>query len=228
MQTFDGFPNGKVNWTALPTTFFSELLPLIDDLNELKITLFCFWALQQKEGDFRYLIPADFSTDNDMLVGLNEATREAAIAQAVQRGTLLQASVELQEKAQTLYFLNTERGRLAIHQIAAGKWQPDAATSKIEILPERPNIYRLYEQNIGVLTPHIADCLKDAKKEYTTQWVHDAIVEAVEKNKRSWKYINWLLNYWDQNGKGYETSKRSDEQDGKEYATGKYSKFIKS
>jgi len=37
--------------------------------------------------------------------------------------------------------------------------------------PERPNIFKLYEENIGPLTPLIADALKDAEKTYPPEWV---------------------------------------------------------
>ena len=51
MQRFNGFPPGKARTVAVPGQFFSELLPMIDDLAELKVTLYLFWALQQQEGD---------------------------------------------------------------------------------------------------------------------------------------------------------------------------------
>ena len=40
---------------SLPAYFFSELLPLIDDLAELKVTIFSLGALNQKDGDYRFL-----------------------------------------------------------------------------------------------------------------------------------------------------------------------------
>ena len=49
MQKFNGFPPGKTRTTVIPNQFFSELLPTIDDLVELKLTLYCMWALQQQE-----------------------------------------------------------------------------------------------------------------------------------------------------------------------------------
>jgi hypothetical protein len=51
-QKFDGFPPGKPRVIALPAAFITDLLPLIDDLAELKVTLFFFWAIQQREDAF--------------------------------------------------------------------------------------------------------------------------------------------------------------------------------
>ena len=60
MKGFPGFPDGKLRQTAIPNLFFSDLLPHIDNLAEMKITLYAFWALTQKEGQVRYLRFVDF------------------------------------------------------------------------------------------------------------------------------------------------------------------------
>ena len=40
MKGFPGFPDGKQRLTAVPSLFFSDLLPIIDNLAELKVTLY--------------------------------------------------------------------------------------------------------------------------------------------------------------------------------------------
>ena len=50
MKGFPGFPSGKLRLTQVPNLFFSDLLPSIDNLAEMKVTLYAFWALAQKEG----------------------------------------------------------------------------------------------------------------------------------------------------------------------------------
>ena len=44
---FVGFPDAKLKPIAVPELFFSDLLPLIDDLAELKLTLHCFWPVSR-------------------------------------------------------------------------------------------------------------------------------------------------------------------------------------
>lgn len=63
-----------------------------------------------------------------------------------------------------------------------------------------PNIFALYEQNIGVLTPLIADALKDAETTYPPDWISGAIAEAVASNKRNWKYVLAILARWQVDG----------------------------
>ncbi len=230
---FGGFSSRKQKTIPLYAEFFSDLLPLIDDLAELKVMLFCFRALQQKEGAYRYLLQRDFLNDAALMQGLAvcdpaqtpAAILEAALAKAVARGALLCAEIVLANGAQVLYFMNTARGRTAIQQIHAGRWQPGLETL-IEILPERPNIYTLYEQNIGLLTPMIADALKDAEKDFPAGWLEDAIKQAVENNKRSWRYIHTILDRWRTEGKrDHETTAR---HTGESYLPGQYDDYLKS
>ena len=236
MDTFDGFPPGKTRTTPIPAQFFSDLLPLIDDLAELKITLFCFWALYQKEGDFRYLRRRDFVEDASLMAGLRvidpdaepEELLDVALTRTVERQTLLCAEVKLESGIERLYFVNTPRGQEAIRQLQKPDgWRPGDADHPVDILPERPTIYRLYEENIGPLTPLLAEELKDAEQEYPVEWVEAAIREAVKSNKRNWRYVVTVLENWRKEGKSRETAGRHHEQDGKRYVTGKFSDFIK-
>ncbi|MGD9046492.1 MAG: primosomal replication protein N, partial [Anaerolineae bacterium] len=95
MKGFSGFPAGKQPYTPIPNLFFSELLPEIDHLAELKVTLHVFWLLTQKEGDRRCFSGEELAADRRLLGGLplvgmspEEALRDA-LDRAVTRRTLL-------------------------------------------------------------------------------------------------------------------------------------------
>lgn len=235
MQKFNGFPPGKVRMVDVPATFFSDLLPLLDDPAELKVILFCFWALPQKDKKYRYLRRQDFASNDDLVRGLSALDPEAdpdtlldnALTRAIERGALLRAEVNLDKGIEHLYFVNTALGRAAVSQLQAGRWKPLDTDNPVEILPERPNIYRLYEDNIGPLTAMIGDALKDAEKDYPSEWISDAIQEAVESNKRSWRYVLRILKRWEREGKSRDFIGRYAEQDGQSYVSGEYGKFIK-
>lgn len=231
---FSGFAQGPFTMTSLPGPFFSELLPLVDDLAELKVLLFCFWALPQKDGPFPYLLRRDFAGNVSLMDGIAvtdpdadpEVLLDAALERAIARGAMLRAVVEPDEaEPVTLYFVNTRLGRAALEQINAGEWKPGDLDRPVEILPERPNIYLLYEANIGPLTPMIADDLKDAAAEFPRDWLEEAIRISATANKRSMRYIRAVLERWRTEGKSpIETGK--DDDDGKRYVTGKYADFI--
>lgn len=73
--------------------------------------------------------------------------------------------------------------------------------TRIQVQVERPNIFVLYEQNIGLLTPMIASQLEDAADHYPADWIETAFSEAVQRNKRNWKYISAILRRWETEGR---------------------------
>lgn len=237
MARFGGFRTGSPQMFSLPAAFISDLLPLIDELAELQVTLFCLYALQQREGRFRYLLRDDLAGNQALLNALALAAPDTpphealddALDRAIGRGSLLIASIPANSEGEvmTLYFANGPAGRAAVEQIARGQWKPASGERPVDILPERPTIYRLYEENIGPLTPLIADALKDAEKDYTAVWVADAIRIAVDNNARSWRYIQSVLERWRKEGRSsHETAPGSDQRDGRRFVSGKYAGFI--
>jgi DnaD/phage-associated family protein len=223
LKTFSGFPTGKVRSVRLPESVFTELIPLIDDLAELKVTLHALGCLGRQRGRVRYLRHADLAVDRVLLAGLAEPaveTLNTALARAVERGTLLRVRPKADGTDEALYFANTPKGRAAVQSIARGEW-PEGIESAT-----RPNIFTLYEQNIGLLTPLIADELREAEQTYPEEWVEEAFREAVSLNKRSWKYIRAILERWEVEGKDDEADRRPEETERRRYITGKYSEYI--
>jgi DnaD/phage-associated family protein len=100
---------------------------------------------------------------------------------------------------------------------------------KSVILIERPNIYVLYEQNIGLLTPIMAEKLQEAEGRYPREWVEAAFEEAVLNNKRNWRYIERILERWTAEGRQSGKDRRSVEQslDPDKYTKGKYAFLFK-
>jgi DnaD/phage-associated family protein len=232
MQGFNGFPPGKVRTITIPNQFFSDLLPLIDDLVELKLTLYCFWALHQQEGEYRYLLRREMHEDNLLLESIDhdpEVAKERvseALERATARGTLLHVSVKSVVGTEDVYFMNTVRGRNAVEAIEAGRFEIGGRDVPIALIVERPNIFSLYEQNIGPLTPMIGDQLHEAEREYPVEWIEEAIQLAVKGNKRSWRYIEAILKRWQAEGKGDGFAQQSTQADRYRYIQGELSDYI--
>lgn len=231
MPAFGGFPAGKVRLTPIPAQFFTELLPEIDDMGELKVSLYALWYLDRQEGTVRYITYADFAAD-ELLMGAfgkgraAEAALQDALERAVRRGTLLCARLEGGRVEEAVYFLNSPKGRAALQAMQAGKWTPDGtARVPVELDLEQPTIFRLYEENIGPLTPMIADVLREAEQNYPPEWIPDAIQIAVENNIRRWRYIEAILRSWKEKGR-HGPDRRDSEEDRKRYVTGDFADFI--
>lgn len=225
-KTFTGFPSGKVRLTPIPAQFFSELLPEIDHLGEMKVTLYAFWFLDRLDEPVRYLLHTDFSADERLAQGLGDQPLADCLERAVQRGTLLRAVPQNGNLEDTVYFLNSPRGRAAIQAIQRGEWAlPNQPHPAVALAVEQPNIYKLYEQNIGPLTPLVAEMLQDAEKTYPEDWIAEAFKIAVEKNVRRWKYIEAILRSWQEEGRD-QTDRRHAAKDRRRYVEGEFADFI--
>jgi DnaD/phage-associated family protein len=129
------------------------------------------------------------------------------------------------------YFFNTARSRKVVRELQGAEMLPasmledDAQVAQpqavnagpgkqtsprrdgqhkqthVQVQVERPNIFHLYEQNIGLLTPMIAGQLEDAADRYPADWIEAAFSEAVQRNKRNWKYISAILRRWETEGR---------------------------
>jgi DNA replication protein len=227
---FQGFPEGKGQVVPLPLAFFRQLLPLIDHLGELKLIVYAFWRLEQVEGAFRFLRQADFLQDEAFVQGLG-CPLEEALLRAEQRGALLKARLELDSGQETLYFLNSPKGRAALRAIQNGQWRPPASSEPTAEPPRQPgNIFRLYEENIGPLTPLIAEALGEAEDTYPAGWIEDAMRIAVERNKRTWRYVAAILERWQREGRHDKKETPKDRpdpaEDRRKYIEGEFSDFI--
>jgi DNA replication protein len=230
---FSGFPAGKLRTTPVPNLFYSELLPAIDHLGELKLTLYAFWALAQKEGRHRYLRESEIAADEVFMRSFDSGGQDPrekladALERAVARGTFLKAVLTFADDEEALYFLNTPKGRAAIEGIERGDWRPTGIEDHpVELKVERPNIFVLYEQNIGALTPMIADRLREAEDSYPAAWIEDAIRIAVENNVRKWRYVEAILEDWDKRGRDEREDRGDSEKARRRYVEGDFSDFI--
>lgn len=209
MQGFAGFPAGKLATTPVPNLFFSELLPLVDNLAELKVILHLFWLIGKKRGKLRYARLDELLRDRLLLAALatpklsGEAVLRDALERATARGALLHTTVARGGATEEWYMINSANGREVLERLAAGELDLLADLGEdVQLQAERPTIFVLYEQNIGLLTPMIAEELRDAERHYPAEWIADAFREAVKANKRSWRYVLRILERWRVEGRG--------------------------
>ncbi|NLE45658.1 MAG: DnaD domain protein [Chloroflexi bacterium] len=223
MRVFAGFPAGRSPTVALPESIFTDLIPMIDDLAELKLTLLILWRLGRQHRQVRYVRHEDILQDKEVLSALGGGSLvdlECTLQRLVDRGTLLYTTITTGDGECGVYFANSAKGRAAVAEIGQGEW-PEA----VEVAG-RPSIFELYHQNIGVLTPLLADELRDAERSYPPEWIEDAFREAVAMNKRSWRYVRAILERWAAEGRGDEADRRGDETDRRRYIEGEYGEFI--
>lgn len=214
MTQFPGFTSSET-FTQVPDSFI-RMMNQIEDVAELKVTLFAIWRIEHLEGNFRALCETDFEEE---ALGLRGDEIQRGLEKAVKRQTLLRS----QHEADVFYFLNSPRGRIAAEAFSKGQWR-EAAQAYV---PNKSNLFKLYEENIGPLTPLLADKLKDAEKEYPGAWFAEAFEIAVSRNVRNWRYIEAILTRWKENGKDERRDPQDSVKDAKRYTEGEFSEFFK-
>jgi DnaD/phage-associated family protein len=216
VRRFEGFPAGG-RATAVPSVFFSELLPQIENEAELRVTLYVIFALGRRKGYPRFVTERELRADGTLLASLGDGGDELPLSllkrgltEATERGTLLSLETEWQGRGETLYFLNAPAGRRAVEGIRAGRidfGRPLPAESGAPA-SQRENVFQLYEENIGPLTPLVAEALQEAEQLYPYEWLEEALREAALLNKRSWRYAAAILQRWATEGRKREKAGR--------------------
>lgn len=244
MSEFIGFQPGSGTTVPVPDAFFSVVLPRIESVAELKVTLHLFWLLARRRGLPKAVSLRELETDRLLLRGLKPAASprpaedllREGLELAVSRGTLLMVALgRADHPLQRWYLLNTAASREAVGRLAREEINPSEAIGQ-EIGPVevvriyRPNIFTLYERNIGALTPLIADGLREAELAYPPEWVEEAMRLAVEYNKRNWAYVAGILKRWEAEGKSSGTDRRHSETAGhpEKYTGGRYGHLVES
>jgi DNA replication protein len=233
MGNFKGFPEGLTSLVKIPHLFFLDVLPLLNDIDDLRVTLYIFWQIERCEGPIHYLNLDSVINETYFLQFYPEKDPQEvqklvdfSITRLFEIGIILKCSFIYKNHEEKLIFINSSRGRAAVNAINSGEWQPGSQTIPVGWLRDESSIYTLYEENIGIITPLIADAITDAELNYPENWIKEAIQIASERNKRNWKYIQAILRRWENDGRSKQKSSKDPEADRRKYVEGEYSDFV--
>ena len=231
MSVTDGFPD-KSKFTPVPNLLFGRLLEEITDVRLLKCILRLIFMINQKKGFPRFVAWEELVSDRVLRIAMSGDTHALneipdhqirdhdiyvyRLANALHELELLGLilPVDNNESIDGLsvadaFLINNEEGRRGINSIRGrfddrvGIKTQGIFNSGTDPLPlEQPNIFSLYEENIGIIGHIMAEELKEAEKQYPESWLNEAFKEAVLQNKRNWSYIKAILHNWTEKGKG--------------------------
>jgi DnaD/phage-associated family protein len=204
------------NYTQTPNDLFDELLPEMG-LAELKVVM-CIvrhtFGYHRDEVKLSIRAIARFTglTANSVMEGARQAEDHGLIEryQDGNKTTLWRAAV-------SVVATETPASRLPRRRVSPTDTQLGIKEriKKIKDIeeeegdPKTQNLFMVYTQEIGLLTPLIADALEDWEKLLPEKWICDAIAEAAKSNARSWKYIEAILKRWKAQGNQESARKQS-------------------
>lgn len=228
MPVFKGFSSNENDSIPVPAAFFTDLLPSIDHLGELRISLYVFWNLDRQLKEPGYLALSEMLKDAQLMQIFGSTRNEQeqnlhdALDRACLRGTLLEARLD----NDSYYFMNTPKGKAAREGLINEKWLPNEEKHvQVRLTAQRPNIFTLYEQNIGPLTPMLSETLQEAEDSYPEEWIADAIKIAITRNARNWRFIDAILRSWKEKGRDG-TDRKTSKEGRKRDIEGDYADYI--
>ncbi len=235
--------SGRDDPVPVPRSFFERHLARIRDLAAVKVLLTIYRRAADLDRDAPFVSEEALFEDERLVEGVRLAASIRQPIDEIRHGIEVLVAHDaivricVEQGSDESYWLmpkETDNLRLLNAFIRGERPFPYRAVSDDSIpriAVERPNVFRLYEQNIGVLTPLIADQLIEAIELYPDGWIEDAINEAVSLNRRNWRYIQRILQRWGTEGRGDETYRRNQSASGfvqpEKYLRGKYSSLFK-
>ncbi len=193
----------------VPSALFGPLLERVTDVTSLKCSLRAVFVLHRKQasperrGRTATVTAGELAGDPALGAG-DEGVVERALAAAAEAGVLLRLGAG--------YCLDTAANRRAVAAgMVAGEGEAEPGRPSTgsgrkvageAVAGRRPEVFRLYEENVGVITPMAAERLKDLEQEYPPEWIAEAFGEAVASNARSLRYVEAVLRRWRDDGRG--------------------------
>jgi DnaD/phage-associated family protein len=232
-----GIPDGA-RWTPVPDVLFSAHLPELGSPSAVGVILVVIWRVNRRPPKSPPAMNvADLQVDpvlHRYLKGLGVA--EAAIGSEVDkavtallaRGLLIEAWTAGEQEPQRWLFVNGPEGRRAYEAWQAGdEVLPDVDTPAAARAADRPTVFALYEDNFGIVTPMLAEELREAEQIYPESWIEDAMRLAVENNARRWSYVRAILERWVTEGRDDETDRRPAERGRTTSDDGPYAGYVR-
>lgn len=189
----------------LPGDVFDDVLDRVQDLAEMKAVLFVL-EVAARQGTpgvwFEDLLDARIvqAVAGTHSPQPSEERLRQALDHAVANGFLFRVVAAGQRAC---YLPVSEGNRSLIGSLRAGEEDAPAMLGMeagVSAAIYRPNVYAVYEQHIGPLTPLVAEQLRSAERSYPRAWIEEAIITAERYNRRSWRYIETVLLRWEETG----------------------------
>ena len=214
---------------SLSLSVLNRLLPQLQDADEIKLMLFLLCEETRHEGHIFYLTSSQVYQSKDLQQWIGDDETYNRINKSLSALIDTERLLYYYEKSiidEPLIFLNDQKGQLALETLKAEEWRTMPTDHQFaRPLSDEKNVFQLYEENIGALTPLLAEDLATAQAEYPQAWIKDAIHIAVQNNARSWRYIDTILRAWQKEGK-HDQSGRDSQTNQRKPAKGKFDDFI--
>ena len=114
MKSFNGFISNRDQNTSIPHEFFSEILPNINNLYELKTILYILWFIENNDLEYPIITIEQLKNDELYLSGLGSHKTDQlkhlneSIKQGVDDGILIDSKIHNNKGSEAIIIENSE------------------------------------------------------------------------------------------------------------------------
>ena len=153
----------EIRYTPTPNLVFGKLLDEIKELNDLKFILRIIWMINQAKRVPKYITLEEIISDRiiNAIIPKPNTEPDTFCKSILNKPQLLNLflyhEININQSNTAVVALNTARNKTMLNKIKGldkfdSVFQPNGDVSE-----ESPNIFKLYEDNIGTLNPIITD-----------------------------------------------------------------------
>lgn len=193
------------NYTQVPNDYFDLIMEMTEaEIKILSVLIRSTFGYHRDEiqVSVRELATATKMSTSSVWIGAEKLESRGLIERSVSKSNtvtnwrvVISDTKLYRQIVKTVSVDSEEKRTLPLERKKEKKEEDDP-----EGLPPIAKIASSYESEIGLLTPMIADELREACLTYPEKWILDAIHEAAVQNKRGWKYVLAILTRWKAQG----------------------------
>ncbi len=200
----------------VPVQLFTEILPKLHNETQLRATLYAWYAIASRGGGQRYVYLSQLLNDPVLLNWFTHLGGKNGIRLGLEQSCRDRIFLELRiDEHNKILAPNDESG---IRLIADLKSDTTTRSNREDNLNTEAgyeksvisDVIKKYEDEIGLLTPVIAEMIAIAEQTYPTAWILEALDIAAQANARSWKYVSAILSRWKDEGKNNDNQKAAE------------------
>ena len=199
-QYHDVLPSSMV--VPVPGVIFGPVLEEIHDVVGLKCVLRIFFLLHRNRSNNGFIEMREVLGDSVLSKALEGNTKDQkrkiigrVVELAVAHGILLTQTIQTAGEKEIRLYLNSLANRKMTDSVQdeIRSNQPLPVLSVTECSSSGTNVFQLYEELIGIITPMAAERLKDLEKEYSAMSIQEAFRTAASQDKRRLAYVEAIL-----------------------------------
>ena len=202
--------------TLIPNEFFEFFFPSVEFIEDIFTLFWCVYVLQEEfASKQKYYVSSDdlwFTQGVEYSfkkIGIDKEQFNQSLERCVGLGFLLKMISNHQNHEEVIFLLNNSTSQDMVTNLQTGESNIDVNLNLEQTQTfGTAELFQLYEEYFGVISPRIAESLVEASNQYDSDLIKQALKEASTQAITSWRYIERILESKEKESRKNETNRR--------------------